>query len=241
MRANVFALLLFLLPILHSDFLVGNGIVGQKIWVLCENETSIFIAQPDGKGVEVRIPPEDSQAFFVPEIAGPYAVQCGKETRQIDVSSALPGEPPAEPKQDWALVALLFALFLIILGGMVFIARKILSEKIAFTKSVEGGKAELFLRCEKRMEKLEISDPVAIGFSGEPFAFSIPALEAGKSWSFEYEIEDGERALPASLKFLDAEREVSMLSRLYIGGKGKKETSSKENAAGMKRKIRKAD
>ncbi len=237
---------MLLFSISNAAFFVGEGMVGGKIPILCENQESVYVSSPDG--AQVRYPLDsDFQSFFVPDAPGPYAVQCGNETRTITVlaaaSAAGAGDGAAQQGDYLALYAAV-VLLLMAAAAAALIAKMIIFDRTLFAKSVEGGIARLHLRAGKKMENALIEDPVAMDFSGEPLHFSIPLMLAGAEWSYEYKIKQPERALPASLKARMNGNEISLLSELWIGkknmGGNPNEAVGEKPSIAAKRKLPKA-
>jgi len=221
------ALVLLFLPAANSLFLVGKGTVGAPFSILCEGQQEAFVSAPTGNAVRLALD-GNFQAEFTPDAAGPYTVQCGHETKTIN--AVLPESQSAEAvsaAEDGALMlhqAVLFsiAVFLVMMCIAAFyIVKTYLSGRSQFSKSVSGNAATLFLRADKRMEDVEIADPVAFDHKGAEMKFSLRVLEAGAEWKHEYEISSPEKALPASLAARVNGKSVSMLSELHIEGNGK--------------------
>ena len=214
-----------LLPILllvspaYSLFLVGQGKVGDSIPILCEQQEKVFVSSPDGStqtlGLDMNF-----QADFTPQQDGPYTVQCGRSTKTVQMEPA--AQYPAATEQPAPNAALILGasviLAALLLSAVLFAARIIFSQTI-FEKSVQGNRAKLRLLTGKKLEKIEIEDPVSFSYSGKMMRFSIPSLSAGREWSWEYDISLPEKALPASLVALERGKKISLLSRLLIEGK----------------------
>lgn len=223
-------LLLLLLPAAHPLFLVGEGLVGESISVLCENQERVFVSPPSGQAEMLPLD-SDFQAEFVPEVQGPHTVQCGREAKTVDIAPAEGTGAGMAVQKDASLAFISVGMLLAgMLAALIFAARSLFSSA-QFTKRVEGNRARIFLKAGKKLEKVEIEDPVSFSYAGKPLHFSIPALKEGREWSWEYEIALPEKALPASLDALEGGKKVSMLSRLAIEGK-EKETSGHAHAGG---------
>ncbi len=243
-------------PLLHAAFLAGEGKIGQPVAVLCEGQGEIYVSQPDGKQQKLLLD-GNSQAKFIPGLPGPYAVQCGNETLVVQVAQvpAANAQYLAVEQGEPLLLAGLAVLLVLFLLAAALLAWKLVCCGTEFSKEVENCRAGLHLRAGGRLEKIAIADPVAIGFPGKEMRFEIPALGAGKEWRFEYEIADGETALPASLSAREGGKTISLLSTLFIagniqaqkeeaGGKSKEKKmlpkAGKEEKAQEKRKLPKA-
>ena len=212
--------LLLLLPMQTALFLVGEGNAGGEISILCENQERVFVSSPDGEVLQLDL---DSafQAEFIPQQSGPYTVQCGRETATIAVESAQQAGAGKEKEQENAFLLLAAAgIFFAAFAAAALLLAKNRFSKNVFSKTVEGNRAQLHLRAEKKLEKIEIEDPVQFSYPGKPLRFSVPRLEAGKEWSWEYDIATPEKALPATLEAWEGKRKISMLSKLLIEGKG---------------------
>ncbi len=223
MKSAAFALALLLFACASSAlFLVGSGKVGERVPILCEGQSAAFVSMPDGNTVPLQLD-GSSQAEFTPMVPGPYAVQCGNGTKILNVeqpAQAAKMEQGAGGAASAFLLAAIFALIALMAIASFYIARAYLSGATRFCKEVEGGTARLSIVAGKRMEGVEISDPVCIGRRREELRFSIPALAAGCEWRHDYEIASPERALPASLTAFVSGKKVSMLSEIFIGGEG---------------------
>jgi len=236
------ALLLLLLPAANSLFLVGEGKVGAPFSVLCEGNVEAFVSAPTGNIGRLALD-EGFQAVFTPDAAGPYTVQCGNETKTINVLGHAEEAEKVNAEGLGAIsqfVLFSIAVFLSLMCIAAFyIAKTYLSGSARFSKSVSGNVATLFLRADRRMEHAEISDPVAFDHKGAEMKFSLPLLEAGAEWSYEYGISSPERALPASLTARVNGKNVSMLSELHIEGDAKsgigKWNGRKNGATGTRR------
>lgn len=236
-----------LFSISNAAFFVGEGHVGEKIPILCENQESVFVSSPDGAQARHQLD-SDFQSSFVPEAAGPYAVQCGNETRVVSVlpaqSAGAAGSGEGATQQGGYLVLyVVVVLLLFAAAAAALIAKKMLFERTLFAKSVEGGTARLHLRAGRRMEGVSIEDPVSMGFCGEPLQLYIPVLPAGAEWTYEYEIENPGRTLPASLQAKMGGHRISLLSELWIGrktGSSTKMAGCEKSAPAARRKVPKA-
>jgi hypothetical protein len=199
----------------NAAFLVGQASAGGNISVLCENQGSIYVSFPSGGTRQVQL---DSgfQAEVPADTPGSYTVQCGTETKVVAVAGP-PGSAQGQPAQnDWvtlAAVAIMLAFFLL---ATILLAWQVIFSRTTFAKYVGNGRARLYLKAGKRLERIEISDPVSMGHAMGGLEFSLPAMAGGTEWSHEYEIKDPERALPASLSASDGKGRVSLLSELWI-------------------------
>lgn len=228
----------------NAEFLAGNGTVGGKISILCEGEKEVFVSQPDG-GVARLSLDGDSQAEFSPKMAGPHAVQCGRETA---VAYAVQDGGETGTLSYGADAFATLSLLILLAGFFIatFLAAKFFFfDRAEFLKNVGNGKVRITLRTAKKMENLVVDDPVCIGYGGEGRRFAVGTLPAGKTWCCEYEIEGWEpaRALPASLSATQQGREISLLTGLFIEGKGADEKLSAgagKKAAWEKRRLPKA-
>ena len=232
--------LLSLLSPANADFLVGEGNVGGEISVLCENQERIFVSSPDGAVLQLDLD-SSYQAEFVPQEAGPYAVQCGRETATITVEDAPGIGARMEKEREDALPLLAAAgfFFAAILAAALLIAKNYFSQAV-FEKTVEGSRARLRLRAGKRLERIEIEDPVSFSYSGKPLRFSVPHLEAGKEWSWGYDMAEPEKAPPATLEAVERGKKISMLSKLLIEGGERRPPEQESGAPRIKRKLQKA-
>lgn len=219
MRLAILLLIVFSFAPVHALFLAGEGEAG-KISILCEGQPSVFIVPPGGTAEMLSLD-TTHQAEYVPGTPGPYTVQCGNDTKSIMVAPQ-PAEPAgiaAAREEDLLVFAALSIFSLFTLGAVLFAAKELFWERTEFRKIVGGNSAKLCLRAGRKLEKITIADPVAIGFSGKEMLFSIPMLCAGKEWAWEYEVEEPEKALPASLEAMQNGRQIIILSSLFIEGK----------------------
>lgn len=204
--------MLLLSASLHAEFLASFDKTSGKIWVLCDNQSSVFVSSQDGLQREIALG-LSSQADFAPPQGGKYAVQCGKAAIVVSV----PSEPPAPQAAQggeglgWIAIAALSVAFSFFVAAF---ALRVLFSQSWFCKSVEGNRARITLRAGSAMRNVLITDPVAIGHSGGAMEFSIPRLDAGREWQAEYEVENPENILPASLQAECRGGNVSMLSQL---------------------------
>ena len=230
-------LLVFSFSQAHAIFLAGEGDAG-KISILCEGQAAAYVAAPGAQAVMLPLDGAH-QAVYVPDAPGPYTVQCGKETKTVvhAVPAANGGGAQAEADGNAAEFAVLAIFFIAAFAAMFFVARRLFFSKAEFRKIVEGDRARLTLCAAKAMDGITISDPVGMDFAGRERKFSIPSLPAGKKWEWEYEVEEPQKALPASLTANYGKQKVSMLSELYIEGRkesgavGKKGIEDAGNAA----------
>lgn len=198
----------------HSAFLVGQD--AGKITVLCEGQQAVFVSLPSGAALRLALD-ADFQASLVPQAAGTYSIQCGREVVTIAVAgSAAPAQMQTYDAWSAALVAFLILSFL---AAALLLAWLFIRGRTEFSKTVEGGRATILIRAGRRMERLALSDPVSFGHKGEEMRFAIPVLEAGREWKFEYELDSSSAALPASLEADCGGKRISMLSELRAEGK----------------------
>ncbi|VVB99904.1 Uncharacterised protein [uncultured archaeon] len=240
MRVAVIAFFLLFVTLANPLFLVGSGNVGESIPVLCEGQESVFVSAPGGSAVQHSLD-TSFQAEFTPEGAGPYTVQCGNETKTIFVKAEGNGADAAEKMEAGnsflflagaATIVLFFAI------GAYLLARKFISGRTEFSKIVQGNSAVLHLRCGKKWSKIKISDPVSMG-CGRPLELEVGTLASGKEWKFEYEIDEPEKALPASLLAECKGEKIMLLSSLRIEGKNAA-PHTREGRLQAKRKLPKA-
>jgi hypothetical protein len=229
-------------------FLAAQGEEGG-LFVLCEGQREAYVSQPDGS-LSLLPLNSSSQSEFQPSLGGPHTVQCGKETKTIEVSHAQSRQAAeGQGSQSAMLLAGALAAFAIFMSlSFLFLARHFASRRIEFTKHVSGASAVLSLKSGMALSGIEISDPVGMGHTGKPLSFRIGSLSPGQSWQHEYSLENPGQALPASLFAASKEGRVSLLSRLFIEGKaamgearGEKIGSSKTPSSGQAlRKLPKA-
>jgi hypothetical protein len=158
-------------------------------------------------------------------------VQCGNETKTVSVAQverAVKMEGNGDVVFSVIVPASMLAFIALMAIASFYIAGTYLSGSARFCKSVQGGKARLELRAGRKMERAEISDPVCIGRKGDELRFSIPKLEAGSEWSFEYGMDCPKRALPASLSADVSGKRVSMLSELFVDEKEREDSGRKK-------------
>ena len=233
-----FALALLLAACASSAiFLVGSGKAGQAVPILCEGQAAAFVSMPEGRTERLQLD-SSFQAEFTPALGGPYAVQCGNETKIVSVEQSAQAADIEQGAGDAASAFLLASILLFIALMAIasfYMARTYLYGATRFCKRVEGNTARLSLVAGPAMERVEISDPVCIGRRGKELRFSIPALPAGCEWRHEYCIASPERALPAGLAAIVSGKKVSMLSEISIvgaGGAKPKATEALGNALG---------
>lgn len=221
-----------------AEFLAGFDSSSGKIWVLCENQSEVFVSGPQGATGRFALD-TSHQASVEPQSGGEHVVQCGRETAAVQ--AFLPPEP--QPLlayggyEAFALTALVLSLASI--GIFLFAARFLLSQTY-FCKEVRDGKARIILRAGPQMENVSIRDPVAIGCGEAELEFHIPLLPAGKEWEAEYEyLLNEENALPASLEAHSGGRKLSMLSILAAGRLAR--GGGRQEAKAAKRRIAKSD
>lgn len=211
--------LLAALSLANAVFLIGEGFVGEETPILCENQESVFVSFPSGTTARLALD-SDFQATFIPEAPGPHAVQCGTETKEFNVAaSAQAADSQAAngvPQADSLVLFGIILMLILFASAAAIVAKLFFLDRTLFVKSVSGGTARLTLRAGKRLRGIRIEDPVSMGFAGKPLIFSLPSLEPGSEWSYEYEIELPERALPAGLEADLGGKEVSFLAELYI-------------------------
>ena len=234
------AALLLLFSSLHADFFANYDSGSGKVWVLCENQSSVFVSAQGGGTRELALD-ADSQVNFTPPQGGKYAVQCGKSALVVSVPSA-PPEPQAVQGDGGIYLLALAALFAVFSIGVFAFALRVLFSQSWFCKSVEGGTTKISLRAGAEMKNIRIRDPVAMGFTGKEVEFDIPRLEAGKEWQAEYAAESLQGALPASLQAECKGKKISMLSQLIADFPArKKRAASAKPQPKAKRKVRKAE
>ncbi|MEM2138104.1 MAG: hypothetical protein QW568_03375 [Candidatus Anstonellaceae archaeon] len=235
MRVFLLAFVFAAIALANAEFLVGNSTVGGKMPILCEGETEVFVSQPDGEVAKLALDGY-SQAEFPPKMAGPHTVQCGKHTivayasQENDSAGAV--NSGGEFFATLALLVLLAGFFI-----ATFLAAKFFFlDRTEFLKNAGNGKVEINLRTAKKMENLVVEDPVCVGYAGGEKRFRIGTLEPGRSWKCEYEIDGWEpaRALPASLSATQQGRAISLLSGLFIEGRGKNTGEKLSAEAGKK-------
>ncbi|MCX6772544.1 MAG: hypothetical protein NTV88_02120 [Candidatus Micrarchaeota archaeon] len=237
-------LCLLLVSPVNSLFLVGQGAVGDKIPILCEQQERVFVSSPNGQLQALSLD-NNFQAEFAPTEAGPHTIQCGKETKVVSVVATQQHPPEAMRTTGDANVLILAVLSFSALAllAAVAVGRKFFTQTI-FSKTVQAGRAHLYLKAGKKMAQIRIEDPVSFAHKGQVMKFSIPSLSAGKDWSWEYDIDAPEGALPASLVATEGGKKVSMLSRLLIEGmeseEGKKDSTGAAKLPKIKRKLAKA-
>lgn len=235
-------LLLLVLPLAHALFLVGDAGEDGRIPILCEQQESVFVSSPDGKVSRLALDTSFQAEFLAPS-PGPYTVQCGNQTSTVFAGGNTPGK--AADAADEISYSLLLWIVALSLASLLAAALLIIGQaagKTVFRKTVEGRAARLSLKAGSEMDCIEIEDPVAFGYSGERLHFSIPKLQKGAEWSWEYEIgaQAQEGALPASLSAEEGGRGISMLSELFIEGR-KGAAQGSGAAAGAKRKLPKIE
>ena len=244
MKSAVLLLAVLLFSPLHSLFLVGQGTVGGQIPVLCEQQDQAFVSSPNGQAQTLSLD-NDFEANFTPQEPGPYTVQCGKETKTISVAAAQQSPPDAiriTGDANAIILAVLSFSALAILAA-VAVGRRFFTSAV-FSKTVQGGRAHLYLKAGKKMLQIRVEDPVSFPYKKQAMKFSIPSLAGGKDWSWEYDIEEPEKALPASLEAVEGGKKISMLSRLLIEGREKEERKKNCTIATqpkIKRKLARAD
>jgi hypothetical protein len=246
MRVFLLVFALAAISLANAEFLVGNGTVGGKLSILCEGQQHVFVSQPDGEVAKLALDGY-SQAEFSPKMAGPYAVQCGKETQVAYVSQE--GDEADAMSAGGDIFATLSLLVLLagFFAATLLAAKFLFFDRTEFLKSVEGGVVKVEIRTAKKMENLVVEDPVCISYAGEEKRFEIGTLAAGRSWKCEYEIEgwEEEKALPANLSATSQGKKISLLSGLFIEGKEKNLDGRKGAATGKgfvseKRRLPKA-
>ena len=231
--------LLFLFSSLSAEFLANYDSASGKIWVRCDNETSVFVSSQQG-GAQRLMLDEGFQASFTPEGGGNYVVQCARETKGVAVPAPEPQSQVLAQGDSLPATVLAAILFSVLALALFIFAIRVLSSQSWFCKSVEGKKVRLALRAGETMKNIVISDPVAIGYEGEQMEFSIPRLDAGKEWQAEYEIGNPRNALPASLKAECKGGNVAMLSQLIADFPAGKPEKPAEKSAHAKKKVPKS-
>lgn len=205
--------------------------------MLCEGQGSVFLSLPTG---ELRALPLDSdfQAKFLPASSGPYTIQCGNETRTVEVS--LPGRAGSAAYPAWEPYAGADILFpaagaaIVFLAALFLASRFFLKPSTIFSKSESGGRVRLLLRAGEDLRGIKISDPQG-GEDGQPLELSIPHLPSGADWSWEYAGNPGEPLLSAHLSAKCAKGGISLLSGMGGGGAPKQKAAGTEKAE--KRKL----
>lgn len=209
MRFGAAILVLLAAQLAHAEFLVGQE--SGKITVLCEGQEAAFVSGPAFQSRRVALD-SDFQAFFSPEGPGTYSVQCGKETKALAVTGQAAAAAQAESYDSWGAAFVAFFI-LSFAAGALAVMWLFVQKGEEFTKTVSGGRAKITFRHARRLERLELEDPVSFG-RNSPMKFSLPLLEAGKEWSLEYEADFGKGTLPASLRARCEGKEISFLSEL---------------------------
>ena len=240
-RFPVLAALLLALfaPCAFPAFLVGWGEEGGNISILCEGQQAVFVSSPGG-GAERLALDGNFEAVFVPRESGPHTVQCGKETRAVNAAVRQEETVYADEEGSGLVFQLAFLalVFLFSAGFTYFLSKKLVLSQPVFTKSVRGNCARIFLQAGGRMDRIEIDDPVSMGFAGGSARHEIPVLAEGARFEYEYEIEKPERALPASLEAICNGKRIRLLSDIRIDGKTDAVALGKR--AGPGRKLPKA-
>ena len=211
---KIFAILILLLmQVAHSAFLVGQD--AGKITVLCEGQQAVFVSVPSGAVLRLALD-ADFEAGMATEAAGIYSIQCGREAKSVAVA----GAAAAARTETYDALGAAFVAFLILsfLAATLLLGWLFIRGRTEFSKTVEGGRATLLIRAGRKMEGLAVSDPVSFDYRGREMRFAIPALEAGREWKFEYELDASSTALPAGLEAECEGKKISMLSELRIGG-----------------------
>ena len=163
------------------------------------------------------------QASISPEESGPYTFQCGNETKTIDVRMPARADSGAYSGGEIPIFAAGAAL--VFLAALFLAARAFLAPKTTFSKSAIGTRVRLLLRAGEDLRGIRISDPQG-GGDGAPLELSIPRLEKGKAWEWEYELAEGEQLLFARMCAKGKRGDVSLVSGVENeggkAGKGKK-------------------
>ena len=236
-----------------AEFIAGFDPAGGRIWALCDNASSVFIAGQGGVSQSLALD-SASQASFAVQAGGKYVVQCGKETRTVDVPIERPQAALLSPGNGWDGIAIAVGAFLIFAMLLFLFASRILFSQAFFCKSVEGRRAKIALRAGERMENVVVRDPIAIGFGGKEMEFAIPLLEQGREWEAQYAMETPQNALPAELEADCSGKRIRMLSQLIAdypakkpavakgsAGKGAIAPAGKKPGLAVKKKVPKAE
>ena len=231
--------LLLLFSSLQAEFLANYDSTSGKIWVRCDNQSSVFVSGQQG-GAQRRMLDDGFQADFTPEGGGNYVVQCARETKGVAVPTPEPQTPVLAQGDSLPLTIAAAILFLLLALALFIFALRVLQSQSWFCKSVEGKRVRLALRAGENMKNVVISDPVAIGYSGELMEFSIPRLDAGKEWQAEYGIVSPKNALPASLRAECKSGSISILSQLIAEFPAGKPEKPAKKAAPAKKKVPKS-
>lgn len=220
--------LLFLLAPANALFLAGQTEQGGEISVLCEGQSQAFLSLPTGELRALALD-SDFQASFSPAASGPYTIQCGNETRTISVSLPAREDSGAySSEESFFLVAGVAAFFL---ASLLLAAKIFLKPRTIFSKSVDSGRARIYLCAGEALYGIKITD-LQGGIDGAPLSLSIPHLAAGAEWSWEYEISAGEPVLAARLAAKCAKGSVSLVS-----GTGGNNLQAMEKNKHEKRKL----
>ncbi len=235
MRKSLAFFIVLLACAANALFLVSEAEIGEPVHILCENQEQAIVSTPEAKSLKLALD-SDFQAEFTPLLPGPYTIQCGKEATTIQIKGTGSAERIENNGAEFPilLAAASLVLMLFFLGAAALIARQLFSQKTEFRKTVENGKARIFLKAGKKLENVKICDPVFMGFEEKEQQFAIPLLLPGAEWCFEYEIKEQQKALPASLEAKHGKERVNLLSELYIGGKKPSNTVKKRRIARVK-------
>lgn len=211
MRASAIFFVLAFAFAQNAEFIAGYEPSESKIWVLCENETSAFVAGPQGFFAALEL---DSswQASIEARIGGSYVVQCGKQTKSVKVPSEK-ASPGIAPESDGIEMHFLPAFLLLFAAALYFFLSQLFLPKTSFLKMVEKGKVRLFLHAGKKMENIAIRDP-AHAIKERQKEFFIPLLEQGSSWQAQYPACGDEAGEPAELEAACEGKKLKMLSQL---------------------------
>ena len=233
-------IVLLLTSFSYSEFLLGLDNSTSKASVRCDGQMEILVAA--GSGEQRAIPLDGSfQATFSVDAEKSYAVQCGKATKTIQANPASPAAEKAGADEDSIMLLLALAVVGVFAFAAAIAAKLFVLDSTEFSKTVEKGRATLRIRAGKLMQKIEVSDPVSMDFSGEPMKFAIPLLEQGRSWSWAYDCPgNSARSLPASLRAEMSGSSFSMISDLFAEEHNRQEPAE-ETKTLQRRIVPKAD
>lgn len=241
-NAPAFFALLLLSSLASAEFLLGLDNKTNTASVRCDGKASVQVIPSQGAAQEIALD-GGHQASFAADPQKSYVVQCGAESRTIAARDGSPSAEKIRQQEDYFL--LLVALLLVgsFAAAAAIAAKVFLLDATEFSKTVENGRASLRLRAGRRMEKIEISDPVSLDGAADQ-KFSVPVLEKGREWRWSYAY-PGEvaRALPASLRAKTGGGELSLLSELLCEGRAQawEELGSGSGETQGRRKVPKAD
>jgi len=218
LRSSLIFLLLLLAPA-NALFLAGQAEQGGEISILCEGQSSAFISLPTGELRALALD-SDFQARFTPIAPGPYTIQCGKETKTINVP--LPSRADSGAFSSGENFFLVAGVALVFLAVFLLAAKVFLKPKTIFSKSSAGGRVRLYLHAAEDLKEIKISD-LQGGVDGAPLALSIPHLPLGAEWNWEYD-GSNEPQLAARLSAICAKGELHLLSSVEDGSAQKQKT-----------------